>query len=315
MAKRTPDNHSFVKYRNLQIPVAIYMENRSSTRISIGADKVHLRLSRYFERHDIREHMDWAQKWLHRQFDRKPELLDRFRLARLRHHDRLRVMGQVFVLHIHQLKNRHASQEIKGHLQGRDMYLSVHPDLPEDWVAKNLYRLVHKLLSQRFYEVFAIRLEELRRAHFPAYRVRKFELKYLSSKWGSCSTDGHIILSSKLMLCPPIVRDYVMIHELAHLAVADHSPRFWKTVGRAMPGYEKIEKWLDKEGLQADIKPVRTMHRQVDSPRSSMGLKEEAAAQMEWTKQSHRPIDSKEMEAIDPVEGRHTLPGTQLSLF
>ncbi len=59
------------------------------------------------------------------------------------------------------------------------------------------------------------------------------------SRWGSCSTDsGRIRLSSRLAECPGWVLDYVIVHELAHLVVPGHGPRFWELVNH----YPKTER-------------------------------------------------------------------------
>jgi predicted metal-dependent hydrolase len=66
-------------------------------------------------------------------------------------------------------------------------------------------------------------------------------------RWGSCSRAGHICLNWRLVVMPPAVRDYVMIHELMHLKRMDHSPRFWKLVAAACPDYEAHRAWLRRE--------------------------------------------------------------------
>lgn len=66
-------------------------------------------------------------------------------------------------------------------------------------------------------------------------RVR---VRDLGHRWGSASKDGRLNLHWALMQLPPTVIDYVLVHELAHLTVADHSPAFWDRVRTVMPGYE-----------------------------------------------------------------------------
>jgi predicted metal-dependent hydrolase len=67
-------------------------------------------------------------------------------------------------------------------------------------------------------------------------------------RWGSCSPNGHICLNWRLILMPPPVREYVLIHELMHLRRLDHSPAFWKLVAAACPTYQESRRWLRTEG-------------------------------------------------------------------
>ena len=68
------------------------------------------------------------------------------------------------------------------------------------------------------------------------------------SKWGSCSSQGNLNFNCLLMLCPPEVLDYVVIHELCHRKEMNHSPRFWAEVESIDPDYKAHRQWLKDEG-------------------------------------------------------------------
>lgn len=76
------------------------------------------------------------------------------------------------------------------------------------------------------------------------------------SRWGSCSSKGNLNFNCLLMLCPPEVLDYVVVHELCHLKQMNHSPAFWAEVAAILPKYELQKKWL-KENGNALIKRLR----------------------------------------------------------
>ena len=67
-------------------------------------------------------------------------------------------------------------------------------------------------------------------------------------RWGSCSSDGSIRLNWRIVMAETALIDYVVVHELAHLAVMDHSPRYWQEVERAMPDYRLRRKRLNEVG-------------------------------------------------------------------
>jgi predicted metal-dependent hydrolase len=75
----------------------------------------------------------------------------------------------------------------------------------------------------------------------------------MRTRYGSCTPqDGTIRLSERLAVWPPWVRDYVLVHELAHLAVPDHSPAFWRLVDR-YPLAERARGFLIAKGMGDDV--------------------------------------------------------------
>lgn len=79
----------------------------------------------------------------------------------------------------------------------------------------------------------------------PAGYVQVMDLGF---RWGSCSSDGTLNFHWRVMQLPPQVIDYVVVHELAHLKVPDHSPPFWAEVRRVLPNYEAHRDWLRDKG-------------------------------------------------------------------
>jgi predicted metal-dependent hydrolase len=78
--------------------------------------------------------------------------------------------------------------------------------------------------------------------------VHRISIRGQRSRWGSCSPTGHIALNYRLMLTPPHVREYILIHELMHLTQPDHSRKFWRLVEAACPGFREAERWLRRHG-------------------------------------------------------------------
>lgn len=78
--------------------------------------------------------------------------------------------------------------------------------------------------------------------------VSKITLRDTRSRWGSCSSEGNLMFSWRLILAPSEVLDYVAAHEVAHLSEMNHSPAFWKTVERLMPNYREPRLWLRRHG-------------------------------------------------------------------
>ena len=68
------------------------------------------------------------------------------------------------------------------------------------------------------------------------------------SRWGSCSAKGNLNFNCLLMLAPPEVLDSVIVHELCHRKVMNHSDKFYKEVLRIFPNYSVCHKWLKENG-------------------------------------------------------------------
>ncbi|MFK7879810.1 M48 family metallopeptidase [Roseobacter sp.] len=73
-------------------------------------------------------------------------------------------------------------------------------------------------------------------------------LRDTRSRWGSCTSQGRLMYSWRLILAPPEVLDYVVAHEVAHLAQMNHAPVFWREVERIYGDYKEPRSWLRKKG-------------------------------------------------------------------
>ncbi len=68
------------------------------------------------------------------------------------------------------------------------------------------------------------------------------------TRWGSCSGKGNLSFNWRLILAPPEILDYVVVHELCHLTHLNHSKDFWNMVGNILPDYKIRRKWLKENG-------------------------------------------------------------------
>jgi len=80
-------------------------------------------------------------------------------------------------------------------------------------------------------------------------RFTQVSLRDTRSRWGSCTEDGHLSFSWRLILAPEFVLDYVVAHEVAHLVELNHSPRFWRLVDLICTDNGRARHWLKQNGL------------------------------------------------------------------
>ena len=88
---------------------------------------------------------------------------------------------------------------------------------------------------------------EQRLGHFQQVsqlQARRWRLSSAATRWGSCNSDGNIMLNWRLIHFDRDIIDYVIVHELAHLKEMNHSREFWREVGRILPGFEQARNAL-----------------------------------------------------------------------
>lgn len=76
----------------------------------------------------------------------------------------------------------------------------------------------------------------------------RITIRAAKTRWGSCSGAGNLNFHWKLVLMPPQVLDYVVVHELAHRKEMNHSPAFWAEVEKILPDYKERRRWLKTYG-------------------------------------------------------------------
>ncbi len=125
-------------------------------------------------------------------------------------------------------------------------HLTLHVGLPHTATPDQIKDAVQAWLMRQAKRLFTERLN-----HFaPTLNVqwRKLSLSSAGTRWGSASADGSIRLNWRLIHFKQSVIDYVVVHELSHLRVMDHSPRFWDTVRAVVPDYAALRSQLKDEG-------------------------------------------------------------------
>ena len=152
--------------------------------------------------------------------------------------------------------------EVRAPLRMTEQEITEFVQKNADWVHKQLASAEEKRLRlEREGMLTREEIDELARqtAEFLPERVRYFAEKIgvtygritvrsQKSKWGSCSSKGNLNFNCLMMLTPPEVRDYLIVHELCHRREMNHSARFWAEVERVLPDYRERERWLKQNG-------------------------------------------------------------------
>lgn len=145
---------------------------------------------------------------------------------------------------------------------GRFYTLQVVDDLPKavmlddslkisGMVVHNVREHMLNWYKQEAVNYIAARTRELADANQINYQSLK--INDAKSRWGSCGHSGALNFSWRLIMAPPRVIDYVIIHELMHRKQLNHSARFWHEVAMRIPDYKQDEEWLKQNSYQMGL--------------------------------------------------------------
>lgn len=165
----------------------------------------------------------------------KGKWLDKKKLE-LQHGQRISIMGKEYELQVISGKKR------RLRLNG-DAIIARTPDGTNG---------VGEKLGALFLPRIKTRVDELNAMHFGS-EITSVSLRNNKIRWGSCSANGKISLSTRLLFVPSEVLDYVIIHELAHTKIKSHGKGFWQIVENAMPDHAEMRAWLRKNDHEIPV--------------------------------------------------------------
>lgn len=237
------------KTDKLPVPVKIIVESRNSSRVSLGKNEVIVRLPKHISIADKEKTVSQFLTWAKKQIDDKKYYQVHQNNIEYYQNRELRIWNKPFKI------------EIEYIIHGRNKLSYRGDNILKIYLNNQLTESKMKLEIQRFLLRFTEKyfLQELlkRTLYWNDYyfkeKIEKVDIKHTISRWGSCSSSGKISFSTKLLLLPQNIIDYVIVHELAHLKEMNHSPKFWKHVENAMPDYRTHRKWLQQHGSKIDF--------------------------------------------------------------
>lgn len=149
-------------------------------------------------------------------------------------------------------------------LRGSERFAISMAESKKNWIAASVLKMqeVEPFSFQKEKSPSQIRLEAIYReaakeyfpkrvyhfAHILGVSYGNITIRDQKTRWGSCSSKGNLSFNWRLILAPPNVLDYVVVHELCHRKEMNHSPKFWALVESVMPDYKQYRKWLKENG-------------------------------------------------------------------
>ena len=223
--------------------VKIRYERRHSTRAYVGRNAISIRIPSFLSPEERLSQLTKMKEWAQEQLERSP---DRFKAKADKGYkdgDLVSLNGKEYRLGIY-LKERKTSS---ARIIDNSINVTIPTSLTKKKRSKTISMLISRCIGKTNLFKLKDKISELNKRHFNR-PINNIRFKYTNSSWGSCSKKGNINISTRLLLAPEDVLEYVCIHELAHLVEYNHSRRFWSLVERAIPDYKEKREWLKKNG-------------------------------------------------------------------
>lgn len=125
------------------------------------------------------------------------------------------------------------------------------PELPKKARYHFLRTTLHLWYTRNAREILAEKTDQLGQCF--GLQPTSVGVKDYKSRWGCCFADGRIYYNWRIIAAPEYIVDYVVIHELCHLAEPNHSKKYWEIVAKILPDWRERRKWLKHNGFSLDI--------------------------------------------------------------
>ena len=222
---------------------------RRTIGFSVGAEGLTVRASSWTPVHEVEAALRQKADWIVRKLDETRARSERQDAARIvwAHGASFPLLGRSVLLQLdpaHHFKAKGASLQASA---SPELPSTLHVALPSTASEAQLRDAVQAWLMRYAHAHFQQRLD-----HFaPLLQVqwKSLRLSNAHTRWGSAKSDGSIRLNWRLIHMREPVIDYVVAHELSHLRVMDHSPRFWDTVETVVPGYADLRQQLKAQAV------------------------------------------------------------------
>lgn len=253
-AFRHPDANREIRLGEVLVAFEFRRAKRKNIGFTVGPEGLVVSAPRWVALGEVDQAVRAKSRWIVAKLEAARERKERLEAARIewKHGATFPFLGEPVRL---VLDPRHDFRETGGVLNTAAEAVpgapqrTLHIGLPHTAHATQIRDAVQAWLMRQAKRLFAERLDH----YAPQLDVqwRKLTLTSAGTLWGTAHSDGSIRLNWRLVHFRLPVIDYVVAHELSHLRVMDHSPRFWDTVRTVVPNYPELRGQLKDEALPA----------------------------------------------------------------
>lgn len=234
-------NTTHLEVNGKKYSIFLYLENRTTSSVSIGKTGISIRIPQMMTREDRAKAILRAKLWAKQKLETNP--LKEKTIKEYKNGEKLIVGNKEYLLSIKYKPKQSSSAKIKEN----HILLTISSEISEKRKQVHISTLLSRIIARQRLPELENKIKKLNELHFKQ-NVNKIFFKNQKSRWGSCSEKGNINISTRLLFAPDDVLAYVCVHELAHLLEFNHSDWFWSLVEKAMPNYKEKEEWLKQNG-------------------------------------------------------------------
>jgi predicted metal-dependent hydrolase len=237
---RHPQANRQAMLGGVHVAYAFGRGRRRTIGFSVGAEGLSVRAPRWVPLREIDSAVQEKADWILRKLQETRQRHVQIESKRIVWSDgaRLALLGQPLTVRLDPAHRYAKGEQLQGEPGDQCLWLA----LPNGASPEQIRDAAQAWLMRRARSWFEERLN-----HYAAQlgvRWSRLALSSAATRWGSASADGSIRLHWRLIHFRPEVIDYVVVHELSHLRVMDHSPRFWAMVGSVVPNYAQLRAQL-----------------------------------------------------------------------
>lgn len=225
--------------------IKISDEARENTAVSVRNNVITIKIPLALNREERFRQLLKMKSWAKQKIEKNPEKFAAEVQKEYKDGDILKIGEEEFILKIEFKEKQSSSAKIMGN----NIHLVISSNLSPEHQRKHVSSLLSRCVAQKRLPQLQEKVHQLNQQHFNQ-QFNKIFFKNTSSRWGSCSKQGNINISSRLLFAPEHILESVCIHELAHLIEHNHSDHFWELVERAEPNHKEKRKWLNENGHQ-----------------------------------------------------------------
>ena len=231
------------------VPYEVHRRPRRTVGVVVRPDgRVEVHAPKRSSAGEIRGVVEEFRPWIEKKRREALERLKRRRARRFDDGDDVPYLGGTLRLRIAETEGAPARAVVK---EGGSLDVSAPSGLTPTSRRAVVRFAVQRWLLDEAREIFHRRHVAMSRA--VGQSARRVIIKDMRSRWGSCGPDRLMNLNWRLVLAPETVIDYVLVHELTHIFEPNHSPAFWRKVGRACGHYEQSRAWLRAHGDDLEL--------------------------------------------------------------